>query len=96
MAYGDASCKPLYGKVTSTSNTTDYRARRLQIRYRKNGGRPRLLYTLIGTAIAVSRTLIPILENYQQEDGSVIFPEALSPTSARRCCSLPPCEPETG
>ncbi|HEX2098253.1 MAG TPA: serine--tRNA ligase [Rubrobacteraceae bacterium] len=68
-----------YGEVTSTSNTTDYQARRLQIRYRKNGGRPQLLHTLNGTAIAVSRTLIPILENYQQEDGSIRIPEALVP-----------------
>ncbi len=68
-----------YGEVTSTSNTTDYQTRRLQIRYRKNGGRPRLLHTLNGTAIAVSRTLIPILENYQQPDGSVRLPEALVP-----------------
>ena len=68
-----------YGEVTSTSNTTDYQARRLQIRYRKNGGRPHLLYTLNGTAIAVSRALIPILENYQQEDGSIQIPEALMP-----------------
>jgi seryl-tRNA synthetase len=68
-----------YGEITSTSNTTDYQARRLAIRYRKNGGRPQLLYTLNGTAIAVSRTLIPLLENYQQEDGSVLLPEALVP-----------------
>ena len=68
-----------YGEVTSTSNTTDYQARRLQIRYRKNGGRPHLLFTLNGTAIAVSRALIPILENYQQEDGSIQIPEALIP-----------------
>ena len=68
-----------YGEVTSTSNTTDYQARRLAIRYRKNGGRPQLLHTLNGTAIAVSRALIPILENYQQEDGSILVPEALVP-----------------
>ncbi len=66
-----------YGEITSTSNTTDYQARRLQIRYRRDGGRPQLLHTLNGTAIAVSRALIPILENYQQEDGSVLVPEAL-------------------
>ena len=66
-----------YGEITSTSNTTDYQARRLQIRYRKDGGRPQLLHTLNGTAVAVSRALIPILENYQQEDGSIIVPEAL-------------------
>jgi len=68
-----------YGEVTSTSNTTDYQARRLAIRYRKTGGRPQLLHTLNGTAIAVSRTLIPLLENYQQEDGSIRVPEALVP-----------------
>ncbi len=68
-----------YGEITSTSNTTDYQARRLQIRYRKDGGRPQLLHTLNGTAIAVSRALIPILENYQQEDGSILVPEALVP-----------------
>ena len=68
-----------YGEITSTSNTTDYQARRLQIRYRKDGGRPQLLHTLNGTAVAVSRALIPILENYQQADGSIIVPEALVP-----------------
>ena len=68
-----------YGEITSTSNTTDYQARRLQIRYRADGGRPQLVHTLNGTAIAVSRALIPILENYQQEDGSVVVPEALVP-----------------
>jgi seryl-tRNA synthetase len=68
-----------YGEITSTSNTTDYQARRLAIRYRRDGGRPQLLHTLNGTAIAVSRALIPILENYQQEDGSIPVPEALVP-----------------
>jgi seryl-tRNA synthetase len=68
-----------YGEITSTSNTTDYQARRLQIRYRTDGGRPQLLHTLNGTAIAVSRALIPILENNQQEDGTVLVPEALVP-----------------
>src|ERR687885_470515 len=68
-----------YGEVTSTSNTTDYQARRLRIRHRSAGARPQLLHTLNGTAIAVSRTLIPILENYQQEDGSVLVPEVLVP-----------------
>ena len=69
-----------YGEVTSTSNTTDDQARRLAIRYRKNGGgRPQLVHTLNGTAIAVSRALIPILENYQQPDGSIRLPQALVP-----------------
>lgn len=68
-----------FGEVTSTSNTTDYQARRLRIRYRKEGGRPQLLHTLNGTALAMSRALIALLEVYQQEDGSVKLPEALVP-----------------
>src|SRR5215213_7533400 len=68
-----------FGEVTSTSNTTDYQARRLAIRYRKEGGRPQLLHTLNGTALAISRALISLLEIYQQQDGSVILPEALVP-----------------
>ena len=67
-----------YGEVTSTSNCTDYQARRLGIRYRVKGQKgTRFVHTLNGTAIAVSRALIAILENYQQADGSVLIPEAL-------------------
>ncbi len=69
-----------YGEVTSTSNCTDYQARRLNIRYRTKGQKgTQFLHTLNGTAIAVSRTLIAILENYQQDDGSVVVPEVLRP-----------------
>ncbi len=68
-----------FGEVTSTSNTTDYQARRLRIRHRKDGGRPQLLHTLNGTAIAVSRALIALLEIYQQEDGSIVLPKVLIP-----------------
>jgi seryl-tRNA synthetase len=68
-----------FGEVTSTSNTTDYQARRLAIRYRRDGGRPQLLHTLNGTALAMSRALIALLEIYQQHDGSVWLPEALIP-----------------
>ena len=68
-----------FGEVTSTSNTTDYQARRLRIRYRQDGGRPQLLHTLNGTALAISRALIALLEVYQQADGSVILPQALVP-----------------
>jgi seryl-tRNA synthetase len=68
-----------YGEVTSTSNTTDYQARRLQIRYRKDGGRPQLLHTLNGTALAISRALIALLEINQQEDGSLLLPKILVP-----------------
>lgn len=72
-----------YGEITSTSNTTDYQARRLKIRYREGEGRPQLAHTLNGTAVAVSRALIAILENYQREDGSVAIPEALVPYVGR-------------
>ncbi len=72
-----------FGEVTSTSNTTDYQARRLAIRYRRDGGRPQLLHTLNGTALAMSRALIALLEIYQQEDGTVRLPEALVPYVGR-------------
>jgi seryl-tRNA synthetase len=65
-------------ELTSTSNTTDYQARRLDIRYRPaGGGSPRHVATLNGTAVAVGRTLIAIVENGQREDGSVEIPEVL-------------------
>ncbi len=72
-----------FGEITSTSNTTDYQARRLKIRYREGEGRPQLAHTLNGTAVAISRALIAILENYQREDGSVTIPEALVPYVGR-------------
>jgi len=69
-----------FGEVTSTSNCTDYQARRLNIRYRVKGEKgTHFAHTLNGTAIAVSRALVAILENYQQPDGSVVIPEALRP-----------------
>jgi seryl-tRNA synthetase len=67
-----------YRELTSTSNTTDYQARRLDIRYRPEGGRPETLCTLNGTAVAVGRTIIALLENGQQPDGSVVLPAALA------------------
>lgn len=66
-----------WGEVTSTSNTTDYQARRLNIRYRTKGGKLELAHTVNGTAVAIGRTLIAILENYQQKDGSVKLPKVL-------------------
>jgi seryl-tRNA synthetase len=68
-----------YGEVTSTSNTTDFQARRLRIRHRREGGRPQLLHTLNGTALAISRALIALLEIHQQEEGSVALPKVLIP-----------------
>ncbi|MCA9236904.1 MAG: serine--tRNA ligase [Planctomycetales bacterium] len=67
-----------YGEVTSTSNCTDYQARRLNIRYKTKGEKgTNFVHTLNGTAVAISRALIAILENYQQADGSITVPEAL-------------------
>ena len=69
-----------WGEVTSTSNCTDYQARRLNARYRTEGEKgTRLLHTLNGTAVAISRGLIVILENYQQADGTIVVPEVLRP-----------------
>lgn len=68
-----------WGEITSTSNTTDYQARRLGIKYRDARGRTDFVHTLNGTAIATSRALIAILENYQQKDGSVKVPKVLVP-----------------
>jgi seryl-tRNA synthetase len=70
-----------YGEVTSTSNCTDYQARRLNIRLRMPGQKgTRFVHTLNGTAVAVSRALVAILENGQQADGSVTIPEVLRAT----------------
>ncbi len=66
-----------YRELTSTSNTTDYQARRLGIRYRPADGRPEHVHTLNGTAVAVGRTIIALLENGQREDGSVRLPAPL-------------------
>jgi len=68
-----------YRELTSCSNTTDFQARRLQIRMRPAGSKAtRVLHTLNGTAVAVGRTLIALLECHQREDGSVALPECLS------------------
>ena len=69
-----------YREISSCSNCEDFQARRANLRYRPDGGgKTRLLHTLNGSGLAVGRTLIAILENYQQEDGSVVIPEALRP-----------------
>jgi seryl-tRNA synthetase len=68
-----------YGEVTSTSNCTDYQARRLNIRYRDAEGHVKHVHLLNGTAIAISRAIVALLENFQREDGSVAIPRALVP-----------------
>ena len=65
-----------YREITSCSNTTDFQSRRLRIRFRSESGN-RLVHTLNGTAVAVGRLLIALLENHQQPDGSFVVPEAL-------------------
>ncbi len=66
-----------YRELTSCSNTTDYQARRLDVRYRAADGKPAHVHTLNGTAVAVGRTIIALLENGQREDGSVALPAPL-------------------
>ena len=68
-----------YGETHSASRFYDFQARRLKLRYRNRQGRVQYAHTLNNTVIASPRILIPILEIYQQEDGSVIVPEVLRP-----------------
>ena len=69
-----------YGEITSTSNCTDYQARRLNARYRVKGEKgTHFVHTLNGTAIAISRALVALMEIYQQEDGSIVIPDVLRP-----------------
>jgi seryl-tRNA synthetase len=69
-----------YREISSCSNCTDFQARRASLRYRPEAqGKPRFLHTLNGSGLAVGRTLIAVLENCQQKDGSVVVPEALRP-----------------
>ncbi|MFO7808726.1 serine--tRNA ligase [Guyparkeria sp.] len=68
-----------YREISSCSNTRDFQARRMQARTRNAEGRPELVHTLNGSGLAVGRTLVAVLENYQCENGDVIVPEALRP-----------------
>jgi len=68
-----------YGEVTSTSNCTDYQSRSLQIRYRDDDGSVKFVHMLNGTAVALSRAMVAVMENYQTEDGGIKIPEALVP-----------------
>jgi seryl-tRNA synthetase len=66
-------------EVSSVSNCTDFQARRAKIRFKTKGGKPELVHTLNGSGLALPRTMIAVLENYQNEDGSVTIPEVLRP-----------------
>ncbi|MEE9384518.1 MAG: serine--tRNA ligase [Nannocystaceae bacterium] len=84
-----------WGEITSASNCTDYQARRLKIRYQPHshdGGKKktRFVHMLNGTAVATSRALLAILENYQQADGSVRVPEVLVPLVGKERIPAPP------
>jgi seryl-tRNA synthetase len=69
-----------YREISSCSNCTDFQARRAQIRFRRElKAKPELVHTLNGSGLAVGRTLVAILENYQQADGSIVIPRALVP-----------------
>jgi len=68
-----------YREISSVSNCEAFQARRMQARFRNAQGKPELLHTLNGSGLAVGRTLVAILENYQQADGSVAVPEVLWP-----------------
>lgn len=79
-----------WAEVTSTSNCTDYQARAMNIKYRKADGGKELAYTLNGTAIAIPRCLIAILENFQNEDGSIDIPKALIDHMPAGCKKIKP------
>lgn len=68
-----------YREISSCSNFEDFQARRANIRFKDSGGKVRFVHTLNGSGIAVGRTVVAILENYQQKDGSVVIPEVLRP-----------------
>jgi seryl-tRNA synthetase len=68
-----------YREISSCSNFEAFQARRMQARFRNEKGRPELVHTLNGSALAVGRTLVAVMENYQQPDGTIEVPEALHP-----------------
>jgi len=80
-----------WGEITSASNCTDYQSRRLNVKFKKKGGKKaEFAHTLNGTAIAVSRTLVAILENFQKADGTVIIPKALHRFLPKECTIIKP------
>ena len=68
-----------YREISSCSNFVDFQARRMKARYRNDQGKPELLHTLNGSGLAVGRTLLAVMENYQQADGSIEIPKVLQP-----------------
>ena len=83
MTYDIEVWMPSYGRyveISSCSNFEDFQARRANIRFRRGKEKPEFVHTLNGSGLAVGRTVAAILENYQQADGSVVIPEAVSYT----------------
>jgi seryl-tRNA synthetase len=78
-----------YREITSCSNTTDFQARRSKIRFKDSKGNKKYVYTLNGTAIAMARMFVAILENYQNKDGSVTIPEVLRPYMGGKSLIVP-------
>jgi len=68
-----------YREISSCSNCTDFQARRANIRFRGEKGKPQFVHTLNGSGLAVGRTFVAVLENYQQPDGSIRVPQVLQP-----------------
>jgi seryl-tRNA synthetase len=68
-----------YREISSCSLFGDFQARRLMARFRSGGGKPQLVHTINGSGLAVGRTLVAVLENYQNADGTITVPEALRP-----------------
>ena len=76
----------VYREISSCSNFEAFQSRRMHARFRNEQGKPELLHTLNGSGLAVGRTLVAILENYQQADGSIVVPEALRPYMGKMEC----------
>ena len=68
-----------YREISSCSSFSDFQARRMNLRYRPADGAPRFCHTINGSGLAVGRTVVAILENYQQSDGSLVIPDVLRP-----------------
>jgi seryl-tRNA synthetase len=68
-----------FREISSVSNCEEFQARRIRVRYRDEKGKPRLAHTLNGSGVAVGRAVVALFENYQQQDGSIVLPEALHP-----------------
>ena len=68
-----------YREISSCSNCVDFQARRANIRFRPKGGKPELVHTLNGSGLPTGRSLVAIMENYQQKDGSIVVPKVLVP-----------------